>query len=43
MGVTHATGKRNAVKANTLQDTRIDEPIMKPYVEIDFTEERACR
>ena len=29
------------VKVNTLQDTRSDEPIMKPYVEIDFTAERA--
>ena len=29
------------VKANTLQDTRSDEPIMKPYVEIDFTAKRA--
>ena len=29
------------VKANTLQDIRSDEPIMKPYVEIDFTAERA--
>ena len=29
------------VKASTLQDTRSDEPIMKPYVEIDFTAERA--
>ena len=29
------------VKANTPQDIRSDEPIMKPYVEIDFTAERA--
>ena len=47
--VTLTTGKKGMlwwgagvhVKANTLKDTRSDEPIMKPYVEIDFTAERA--
>eukprot|EP00731_Ephydatia_muelleri_P037842 Em0577g1a len=33
--------KDSVKEANTPQDIRSDEPIMKPYVEIDFTAERA--